>query len=47
MAMAQNGCRGVAHVRVVYQHGGHGGPEPPFSLNGAGLAVGTRTVVVH
>lgn len=47
IAMAQNGCRGVAHVRVVYQHGGHGGPEPPFSPNGAGLVVGTRTVVVH
>lgn len=47
VAMAQNGCRGAAHIRVVYQHGGHGGPEPPFSLNGAGLTVGARTVVVR
>jgi hypothetical protein len=47
MAMAQNGCRGAAQIRVVYQHGGHGGPEPPFSLNGAGLTVGTRTIVVR
>lgn len=44
--MAQNGCRGLAHIRVLYQREG-GGPEPPFNLNGVGLTVGRRTVVVR
>lgn len=43
--MAQNGCRGSAHIRVLYQHGGHTGGLP-FSLNG-GLTVGTRTITVR
>jgi len=45
-AMAQNGCRGAAHIRVSYKVGGQTGGLP-FNLNGAGLTVGTRTVVVH
>jgi hypothetical protein len=44
--VAQNGCRGVAHVQVLYEREG-GGSGPPFNLNGAGLTVGTRTVLVH
>lgn len=42
----RNGCRGIARIRVLYQHGGHT-YGLPFSLNGAGLTVGTRTIVVH
>ena len=44
--MAQNGCRGTAHIRVLYQYGGHTGGLP-FSPGGTGLTVGTRTIVVH
>jgi len=42
----QNGCRGAAQVQVLYEREG-GGHEPMFSLNRAGLIVGTRTVIVH
>jgi len=45
-AIAQNGCRGTAHIRVTYQHGGHTGGLP-FDLTGSGLTVGTRTIVVR
>jgi hypothetical protein len=43
---ALNGCRGPAHIRVLYQYGGHTG-GPPFNLGGSGLTVGTRTIVVR
>jgi hypothetical protein len=43
---AQNGCRGTAHIRVLYQYGGQTG-GPPFSLGGNELTVGTRTIVVR
>ncbi len=45
-AVAQNGCRGTAHIRVSYKDGGQTSGLP-FNLSGAGLTVGTRTVVVH
>jgi hypothetical protein len=45
-AMAQNGCRGPARIRVVYQSGGHT-DGLPFNLGGTGLTVGTRTIDVR
>jgi hypothetical protein len=44
--MAQNGCRGTAHIRVTYQAGGHTNGLP-FNLSGAGFTVGTRTIAVR
>jgi hypothetical protein len=43
---ARNGCRGTAHIRVVYQYGGHT-HGLPFNLGGHGLTVGTRTIDVR
>jgi hypothetical protein len=44
--MAQNGCRGTAHIRVLYQHGLRT-DGLPFDLSRAGLTVGTRTIRVR
>lgn len=43
--LAQNGCRGTAHIRVLYQYGVHT-DGLPFDLSSSGLTVGTRTIVV-
>ena len=45
--MAQNGCRGIAHIRVSFNRYGAATSGLPFDLGGAGLTVGRRTVVVH
>ncbi len=44
--LAQNGCRGTAHIRVLYQYGVHT-DGLPFDLSGSGLTVGTRAIVVR
>src|SRR6202035_3561599 len=45
-AMAQNGCRGTALIRVSYRDGGQT-RGLPFDLTGSGLTVGTRTIGVR
>jgi len=43
---AQNGCRGPAHISVLYQYGVHT-DGLPLDLGRGGLTVGTRTIVVR
>ena len=45
-AIAQNGCRGTALIRVSYRDGGETSGLP-FDLTGSGLTVGTRTITVR
>jgi hypothetical protein len=43
--VAQNHCRGTAHIRVSYEHGGRTNGLP-FYINGPALTVGTRAIAV-
>jgi hypothetical protein len=42
----RNGCRGIAHIRVLYQAGGHPNGPPSFP-GGTTFTVGTRTITVR
>jgi len=39
--VAQNHCRGTAHIRVLYAYGGH---TDPLYINGTHLLVGTQAI---
>jgi hypothetical protein len=44
--VAQNRCRGTAHIRVSYERGGRT-DGLPFNIDGPALTVGTSAIVVR